>query len=463
MTTTDVIEVHVPAPEIRGAIWELGSCDETEVGIDGPAGTGKTFGILYYIHTLLLMYPGAKFLVCRKYNTDLAGSALATYRDDVLHPDEPVHYYGGSKEKPAGYIYPGGSFLAVNGLDKPTKVKSMEFDGIYINEATECDEKDIQFCRMRLRKGILPRQQLIMDFNPDAPEHFLNQRMNDGVTKRLLSRHEDNPRYWDTKTNDWTEEGRRYVLGVLGGLTGVLLDRYRYGLWTAAQNAIYRYVWNRSCNVIKRFQIPKSWPRYLAIDFGYSNPFVCKWYAVDPDGRLLVYREIYKTQTLVEDLAKEILVVSGWFHLLERNHPRYKNMAAEDADPLPREVIADHDAEDIATFQVHSRLSITRAKKTVRDGIQAVQARLRPAGDGIPRLRYFGDCLVERDQDLTRRKKPTCSIEEYPLYSWAKTADGSEKEEPMKENDHGMDTDRYMVMHMDSTAGTVAYVRSIWR
>ena len=65
----------IRAPELRGAVWQLGSCHDYEVGIDGPAGTGKTFGILYYIHLLLLKYQGAKALVTRRYNTDLAGSA----------------------------------------------------------------------------------------------------------------------------------------------------------------------------------------------------------------------------------------------------------------------------------------------------------------------------------------------------------------------------------------------------
>src|SRR5689334_23138033 len=107
-------EVHISPHELRGAVWQLGSCHDTEVGIDGPAGTGKTFGILDFIHTLLQMFPGAKFLVARKYNTDLAGSALATYRDVVLDAREGVRFFGGSKEKPAAYQYPNGSLLAVN-------------------------------------------------------------------------------------------------------------------------------------------------------------------------------------------------------------------------------------------------------------------------------------------------------------------------------------------------------------
>jgi hypothetical protein len=462
----DVERVTIPAPELRGAILELAQSTDFECGIDGPAGTGKTFGILYYIHILLLHYPCAKFLVARKYNTDLAGSAMATFRDNVLDEREGVYYFGGNKIRPAEFIYPNGSELVVNGLDKPGKVKSMEFDGIYINEATECTLDDIEFCRMRLgrrKKCILPHQKLIMDFNPDAPTHFLNQRMNDGVTRRLLSRHEDNPFLWDAKTQDWTEAGRNYIFGVLGGLTGVRLARFRYGIWAAAEGTVYEDSWDRARNVIAPCEIPRSWPRYLAIDFGFSNPFVCLWGAIDPDGRIIVYREIYRTKKLVEDHAKDIAIASGWFHLLPKDHPQYKNKPADWADPLPREILADHDAEDRATLERHLKMMVTPAKKTISDGIQAVAARLRPMGDGQPRLKIIRNCLKERDEELATWKKPTSVIDEFDLYVWKRGADLSAKEEPVDADNHGLDALRYLVARFDLMPAGVTYYKNIWR
>jgi PBSX family phage terminase large subunit len=465
--TTDVERVVIPAPELRGAILELAACEDFEVGIDGPAGTGKTFAILYFIHILLLRYPGAKIFVCRKYNTDLAGSAMATFRESVLDVNEGVVYFGGNKIKPAAFLYPNGSELIVNGLDKPGKVKSMDFDLIYINEATECSLDDIEFCRMRLarrKKSTLPKRyhKLIMDFNPDAPGHFLNQRMNDGVTRRILSRHEDNPFLWDSKTQDWTPEGYNYIFVVLAGLTGVRLARFRYGLWAAAEGTVYEDSWDRKRNVVAPFEIPRSWPRYLAIDFGYTNPFVCLWAAIDPDGRIIIYRQIYMTKKLVEDHAKDIAIASGWFQLLPPKHPRYAPRAAEWADPLPREVITDHDAEDAATLSTHLRLSTTKARKSVSEGIQAMAGRLRPAGDGKPRLMIFANCLVERDEELAKQKKPVCLEDEPEVYVWKKGADASAKDEPVKANDHALDPCRYLCLQFVSNVG-VTYFKDIWK
>jgi phage terminase large subunit len=58
--------------------------------------------------------------------------------------------------------------------------------------------------------------------------------------------------------------------------------------------------------------------------------------------------------------------------------------------------------------------------------------------------------LVDEDQALREAKKPTCTEEEIVAYSWQKEADGKpNKEQPVKENDHGVDTTRYAVMYVD--------------
>jgi hypothetical protein len=76
-------EEVIKAPELRGAVLHLFDDPGLEQGIDGPAGTGKTFGIMYVLHCLLSMYPGTKWLVARKRHVDLVGSALATFRESI--------------------------------------------------------------------------------------------------------------------------------------------------------------------------------------------------------------------------------------------------------------------------------------------------------------------------------------------------------------------------------------------
>ena len=438
-------EVRIKAPELRGAAFQLGSISAPEVGIKGRAGTGKTVGICFKVHLFHLLHPGVHGLMARKYMTDLTASAVATYRA-LLDPRHRVRMYGGSRFEPPGFQYPNGSVLYLSGLDDPSKVQSKEFDIAFINEVTECTLDDIEFVSIRLRPRLngpeVPYRQLIMDCNPSFPTHWFNERMKSGQTLRLISQWEDNPRFYDLATQDWTEAGREYIFGKLATLTGVRRARFFAGLWAAAEGTVYEDSWDASRNIVKPFPIPREWPRYLWIDFGYTNPFVCHWAAQDPDGRLYVYRELYMTKRLVEDHARQIKRESRW--------------GEDGGDPLPRAVICDHDAEGRATLEAHLGLLTTPAIKSVSDGIQAMAARLLPAGDGRPRLLYFEHCLVERDSDLTARKKPTSVVEEFDSYVWEETTK-SIKETPKKEDDHGMDTDRYGVAYFDLRPSDVRY------
>lgn len=59
-------------------------------------------------------------------------------------------------------------------------------------------------------------------------------------------------------------------------------------------------------HVIDAFDIPKWWPRFLAIDWGYSAMTVALWGALSPDDRLYVYREYACKQTKISDWSTNI-------------------------------------------------------------------------------------------------------------------------------------------------------------
>jgi terminase large subunit-like protein len=440
-----------------GNISHVFTCTLPELILGGPAGTGKSRGMLEYLNYWAMEYPGCRLLLARKTRRSLTESGMVTLEQRVLHPAQGVRFVSSKQQ----YQYPNGSIIAVGGLDKPSKIMSSEWDIIYCQEATELSEDDWESCSIRLRNGRLPVQQIIGDCNPGPSSHWIKQRSSSGNTLLLETRHEDNPTLF-TRDGIMTPEGERY-LSKLDRLTGVRYLRYRKGLWVSAEGMVYQDSWNPALNIIDRFPIPRDWPRYLIVDFGYIHPFVCLWAARDPDGRLYIYRQVYKTRTLVEDHAQTIALASGWCHLLPKTHPRYRDRPNSDADPLPREIICDHDAEDRATLERHLGLFTTPAKKTVSDGIQAVASRLRPAGDGKPRLMIMRDGLVERDHDLAEGKQPTCVEDEPESYVWD-TRQGMKKgEQPMKEGDDGMDCLRYLCAHLDLQPNSVSYFNDIWK
>jgi len=59
-------------------------------------------------------------------------------------------------------------------------------------------------------------------------------------------------------------------------------------------------------HIINAIEIPKWWPRFLAIDWGYSAMTAAYWGAMSPDDRLYVYREFTCKQTKISDWATSI-------------------------------------------------------------------------------------------------------------------------------------------------------------
>jgi len=200
------------------------------------------------------------------------------------------------------------------------------------------------------------------------------------------------------------------------------------GQWAGAEGAVYEE-FNPSVHVIPAFEIPREWRRFRAIDFGYTNPFVCQWWAMDHDGRLYMYREIYMSRRTVEDHAKQIKELTG--------KERIEFTIADSAGAEERATLSKHGIPNRAT---------KKGKDSISIGINQVQMRLRDAGDGKPRLFLFEGATVEIDPFMVETKRPTSTAQEFPSYSYPDGVDGKpNKEVPIDVDNHGLDTARYMV------------------
>jgi hypothetical protein len=418
-----------PTPDVLyrplGAARRLFHCRAPEVLLSGPAGTGKSLACLWKLHYCCSLVPGLRCLAVRKTRVSLAESGLVTFEARVLPRGHPARQ-GPGRHNRQSYRYPNGSELAVGGLDKSSKIMSTEFDLVYVQEAIELTEGDWDDLSTRLRHGRLPFQQLLGDTNPSHPDHWLKRRCDAGRCVLLESRHEDNP----TVTAEY--------LARLDALTGARLDRLRYGRWVKAEGVVYPG-WDARVHLADAFPIPKEWPRYWSLDFGFTNPFVCQFWAVDPDGRLYLYREVYHTGRLVEDHARRVLALCG----------ARRGDWSRAREPRPRAAVADHDAEGRETFERHAGVVTTPADKSVVAGIQDVAARLRVQPDGRPRLYVLRGALDERDAALAEAHKPCCTAEEFDGYVWDLRQNRKKGEVPLDRDDHGQDALRYLVRHLD--------------
>jgi len=400
--------------------------------LTGSAGGGKSRLAAEKMHGYLKRYPDAMGVMLRKTRESMTNSTVLFMDRTVIGDDPGVRHYP-SKNR---FEYDNGSILAYGGMadeKQREQIRSIGAEGavdmVWMEEANKFTETDFNEVLPRMRGKAAPWRQVVLTTNPDAPTHWIYQRLILGREASVYySGALDNP-YNPSEYTDTLEK-----------LTGVLYKRLVKGLWVQAEGAVYD-TFDPAIHVVDPFPIPADWRRIRSVDFGYANPFVCQWLALDNDGRVYLYREIYMSGRLVEDHARQITNLSQGEQF--------------------EATVADHDAEDRATLDRYGVHTLS-ATKDISPGIQAVQARLRVAEDGKPRLFVVRGALVEHDAKLEETKKPTCTEAEFTGYVWPKSADGKPvKEVPVKENDHGMDALRYAIMYLDGTpppAGATADV-----
>ncbi|HVZ41301.1 MAG TPA: phage terminase large subunit [Candidatus Kapabacteria bacterium] len=410
-----------------GGALDLFDAREREVLIEGPAGTGKTRAVLEKIYLLATKHAGIRVLVCRKSRSSMTESVLVTWEEKVVPAGDPC-LFGVSgrrlqRSQRRSYWFSNGSQIVVAGIDDNADVMSTEFDVIAAFEATQLAEADWDALLTRLRNGRMPYQQLIGDCNPGRRLHWLNQRCLRGDMRRIHSRHADNP----SATNEYVES--------LGRLRGARRLRLLLGLWADQEGLVYE-TWDPQRHVVPTFTIPGNWRRICSVDFGFVNPAVCHWYAVAPSGRLVLYREYYRSRRLVPDFARDIVALSAG-EQIERT-------------------VCDWDAAERADLEAAGIRCTLAYKQSVVRGIEAVQERLGDMGDGRPGLVVLRDALVRRDEALAEEGRPCSVIEEMESYAWPLDREGrARKELPVQIDDHGVDALRYAVCYVDGT-GTKA-------
>lgn len=443
--------------EFYGSNLDFINFNGDECMLSGPAETGKTFSALHKLDKLARETENGQFAILRKTRTSMDSTVLRTMKriiaDDVL-------VFGG--EKPQWYDYPKGSRIWIAGMDSPSKVLSGERDAIYVNQAEELTLSDWETLTTRAtgRGTSTGASQIFGDCNPAGSSHWIPARAREGKLRLFESRHIFNPTlYFQTQARkgQLTIQGQK-TMKTLGNLTGVRKARLFEGRWANAEGVIYEF--DPLYHVVDSFNVPDDWDRIMAIDFGYVNPFTCLWLAIDPDGRLYLYRYIYKTQRIVSDHADEIkrlmtgLSKEEWASLKpygEGEQPSERDVAFKASEEWKKVigVVSDHDAEDRATLN-KAGFKTVAADKRVKVGIEGLQDRLKIQGDGRPRLFIMRGALTEADESLIATQRAWTIEQEFDGYVWLPVAEGRQpKEEPLKKDDHALDALRYASLFVD--------------
>jgi len=303
-----------------------------------------------------------------------------------------------------------GANVLFRSADAPERLRGVNLNWAYLDEAAQMHEDVWRIILGRLRHGKNPGAWITT-----TPAGF------NWVYKYWIERANSNYALIHSSTRDNIYLPPEYLADLEANYVGEFAKQEIEGEFVAFEGLVY-LEFSRNENVYKDHPLPDSWARVRAIDFGYTNPFVCLWGAVDHDGRLYIYDEHYKARMLIRDHAA----------LINSQNHHYAW------------TVADHDAQDIAELRACG-IESHNAHKDVILGIQKVKARLKVQPDGWPRLMVNEKCVN--------------TIREFCGYRWQESkAQRDEKEEPQKEMDHAMDALRYMVMSLDGGVSRVSEI-----
>lgn len=106
---------------------------------------------------------------------------------------------------------------------------------------------------------------------------------------------------WD---NPYLTQDSSYI-SMLASLPEVKRKQFLYGDWDAVDDGAFPD-FNKETHVVPSFEIPHGWTKIRSADFGYAAHSGVLWGAVDFDGCLWIYRELYVNRLTADKLGELI-------------------------------------------------------------------------------------------------------------------------------------------------------------
>lgn len=278
--------------------------------------------------------------------------------------------------------------------------------GAYCDELTLMPER---FFKQLLNRLSVPGARLYATTNPDAPFHYLYQeyitdeeKLKTGLVSTMHFELDDNPNLPD-----------EYKRNIRASYSGMWFARMILGEWVLAEGLIYDMFSDAMLYRDEDFNrtMRSRCRRYIAIDYGTTNPMV--FLDVMDDGDVVrIDREYYYDSRKMQRQKTDAEYLEDLKKFIGAEYPDF--------------IIIDPSAASFKVAVQQSGFRVKDADNDVNDGIR-VTAMMMSKG----KLKINRSC-----QNL---------IDELRGYVWDETAARRGEEKPVKVRDHGCDALRYQI------------------
>ncbi|MER7280401.1 hypothetical protein ABT369_38790 [Dactylosporangium sp. NPDC000244] len=370
---------------------------EFDVLFGGAAGGGKTKALVADDLRDAIRYPGIRIGAFRRTYGELKESLLAELAQFGFAAALGARWNGTEYE----LRFPNGSLIMyryAESVADATRRQGGQYQKLTFDERNLTSPEVITFLESRLRSGRkdIPVLGIRSGTNPGGVGHGASRDRYIDPTeygKHVVTDVRGRTvRFIPSKLSDNPHVNAEYAMDLMA-LPDAMRAAFLDGNWDAFAGAMFPEL-NRDRHVIDPIPLPSSWRRYCGVDWGFTAPWAVLWAAVDEDGRVWIYREIYRKQVGEADQAQQILAA-------EANGERVSARFADDAMWSTR-----GDAKPIADVYADNGVHLTKAGKGAGSRVHGWQRwhtylaeapacpHHRALGwDSCPRLHMFSTCV----------------------------------------------------------------------
>ena len=332
----------------------------------------------------------------------------------------------------------GGGVIALRNLDDPSKYASSEFAAAAVDELTKNPRMVFDQLRSIIRWPGIEDTKFLAGTNPGERGHAWVKKL---WIDRIFTPEDpkaEEVHFIKSLPTDNSHNSASY-LEELQRLPEKLRKAYFEGNWDIFEGQ-YFTEWDRTKHVYPPFVVPSTWRNFRAYDHGRENPACCKWYTVDYDGRVWVYRELYRSGLNVDQLAGEINRLS--------EGEVYDYSVADPSIFAHTGFVDKFGGQTIAeTFARYGIMFLPASNRRI-DGWNLMHQYLYCDAQKMPKLVYFSTCY-----DSIRTIPALVHDEKKP------------EDLDTRSEDHAADTDRYFLLslHEGATIGVKDEVTGLIR